>query len=85
MQTLHTRCPDVYREFCLGKFTIRKTKRPYSRMPIDESHEQNNTIVKGDGGAVGLTENPAALLRWMISGPEMARFVGDFLQDIQIS
>ena len=30
-------------------------------MPIDQAHEQNNLIVKGSDGAVGLTENPAAL------------------------
>ena len=35
-------------------------------------------MVKGDGGAVGLTENPSALRRWMISGPEMARLVSEF-------
>lgn len=34
--------------------------------------------MKGDGGAVGLTENPAALRRWMVSGPEMARVIGEF-------
>ena len=34
--------------------------------------------MKGDGGAVGLTENPAALRRWMVSGPEMARLIGEF-------
>ena len=33
---------------------------------------------KGDGGAVGLTENPSALRRWMVSGPEMARVIGEF-------
>ena len=34
--------------------------------------------MKGDGGAVGLTENPAALRRWKVSGPEMARLIGEF-------
>ena len=29
-------------------------------MAIDQAHEQNNAMVKGDGGAVGLTENPNA-------------------------
>ena len=27
---------------------------------------------------VGLTENPAALRRWMVSRPEMARLIGEF-------
>ena len=34
--------------------------------------------MKGDGGAVGLTENPSALQCWMVSGPEMARLIGEF-------
>ena len=50
----------------------------FSGIAIDQAHEQNNASVKGDGGAVGLTENPAALRRWMVSGPEMARLIGEF-------
>ena len=34
--------------------------------------------MKGDGGAVGLTQNPAALRRWMVSGPEMAHLIEEF-------
>ena len=34
--------------------------------------------MKGEGGAVGLTENPAALRRWMVAGPELARMVEEF-------
>ena len=45
-------------------------------MAIDQAHEQNNATVKGDGGAIGLTENPTALCCWMVSGPEMARLIG---------
>ena len=44
-------------------------------MSLDESHEQNNACVKEQGGAIGLTETPTALLRWMVAGPEMARVV----------
>lgn len=45
----------------------------------NEGHEQNNACVKGDVGAVGLTENPAALLRWIAAGPEMTRLYGELL------
>ncbi len=41
-------------------------------MAIDQAHEQNNSIIKGDGGAIGLTEDPAALRRWMVAGPEVS-------------
>ena len=51
-------------------------------MAIDQAHEQNNALVKGDGGAVGLTEDVQALRRWMISGPEIARIVHDFEESL---
>ena len=70
--------PDVNCEFNRGNFTVRKTTRNFSALAIDQAHEQNNALVKGDGGAVGLTENPSALKRWMLCGPEMARLISQF-------
>ena len=34
--------------------------------------------MKGDGGAIGLTESPTQLMRWMVSGPEMSRIINEF-------
>ena len=34
--------------------------------------------MKEDGGAVGLAANPAALKRWLVSGPDMPRVIGEF-------
>ena len=39
-------------------------------LPLDQNHEQENAIVKGDGGNIGLTENPPALQKWAVIGPE---------------
>ena len=61
--------PNVHAHFLNGHFTINKTGNAFSAMAIDQAHEQNNAAVKGDGGAVGLTENPSALKCWMICGP----------------
>ena len=57
---------------------MHKTKRPFSSIAIDQAYEQNNKVVKGDGGAVGFLQNPKALLRWMVAGPELARVIGEF-------
>ena len=54
------------------------TASTLSAIPIDQAHKQNNALVKGEGGAVGLTENPSALRRWMVSGPEIARIIKAF-------
>ncbi len=70
--------PNVYAKFLKGNFVVKKSKHAFSANAIDQAHEQNNASVKGDGGAVGLTENPAALRRWMVSDPEMTRVIGEF-------
>ncbi|KAJ8397883.1 hypothetical protein AAFF_G00435720 [Aldrovandia affinis] len=78
MVTLVTKHPSVYAQFLAGNFTVKKTTHAFSAIALDQAHEQNNALVKGDGGAVGLMENPAALRRWMVSGPEMARLISEF-------
>jgi hypothetical protein len=78
MVTLAIKHPSVFAQFLAGNFTVKKTTHAFSAIAIDQAHEQNNASVKGDGGAVGLTENPAALRRWMVSGPEMARVIAEF-------
>ena len=57
---------------------MNKTNRAFSSLSIDLAHEKNNKIVKGDGGAIGLTESSTQLLRWMVSGPEMSGIITDF-------
>ena len=47
-------------------------------MALDQSHEQLNKWIKGEGGAVGLTEDPAALRRWMLAGPEVSRVIAEY-------
>ena len=70
--------PSIYAEFMKGHFTVQKTDHSFLNIAIDQAHEQHNCIVKDDGCAVGLTESLAALQRWMVSGPEMARLINDF-------
>ena len=59
--------PTIAAEFKNGNFVVNKTNRAFSSLPIDQAHEQNNKIIKGEGGAIGLTESSTQLLRWMVS------------------
>ena len=47
-------------------------------MPIDQAHKQNNPVVKGSGGAIGLTQNCTAFKKWLLDGPEQARLIKEF-------
>ncbi len=71
--SLRTKHPDVASEFHKGNFVIHKSRRDFSAMAIDQAHEQYNAVIKGDVGAIGLTEDPAALRRWMVAGTEVSR------------
>lgn len=78
MVNLSTVHPEVSKEFMNGNFTVRKTNRVFSSIALDQAHEQNNAAIKTDGGAVGLTQNPEALRRWMVAGPELVRITTEF-------
>ena len=77
MSAFQQTAPGVFFQFEKELFTVHKSPRRFSANAIDQAHEQNNGIVKGDGRTLGLTKNPSALRRWMILGPEMARLVGE--------
>lgn len=85
MHALPQTAPGVARWFDDGFFTVNRSSKRFSAIAIDQAHEQNNAIVKGDGGAVGLTENPSALRRWMVSGPEIARVVNEFENEMKVA
>ena len=52
----------------------------FSRMALDQVHEQNNKIIKRVGGTTSLlnTQDESALIRWESCGPEVARIVSEF-------
>ena len=72
MMCIDARHPEIAKEFHKGNFLVHKTERNFSRLPIDQAHEQNNAVIKGEGGALGLTEDESTLTRWMVAGPEVS-------------
>lgn len=68
----------VFQEFMAGSFTVQKSHRVFSSIALDQAHEQCNALVKGEGGAIGLTSNLNALKRWMIAGPEISSIIKEF-------
>ena len=66
-----------WRKLCLCQTdTKEELKSPH--LVIDQAHEQANAVVKGAGGAIGVTEDASALRRWMVSGPEVSQLVRQY-------
>ena len=78
MCSLDTTHPDVAQEFRNGKFVLAKSQRKFSLIAIDHGHEQNNGVMKDEGGIIGLTQDADALLRWAVAGPELIRVISEF-------
>ena len=70
--------PSLYEKFSDRTFTVQKKNRKFSKTALDQNHEQLNSGIKGVGQTIGLTENDAALQRWLITGPEVARLLEEF-------
>ena len=62
-------------------WVLSKNNNAFSSIPFDQAHEQENAYVKGSGGCIGLTENPVAFRRWMLSGPELVRLQKQFEEE----
>ena len=80
MYHLESKFPDLYEHFSNGNFSFQKSNREFSRMGLDQIHEQNNKVIKGAGGASDLLnkEDDSALLRWEVCSPELARVILEF-------
>ena len=73
-QKCQTNIRTSFTSFPTGRCST-QNEEGFLSIALDQAHEQVNAIVKGERGAVGLTENPSALRRLMIAGPEVARMV----------
>ena len=67
--------PEIAKLFHKGNFVVYKTERNFSGMPIDQVYDQNNAVIKGEGGAIGPSKDESALRKWMVAGPEVSRMV----------
>ena len=63
MKLLHGLSPNTEAKFREGWYVVYKTFNKLSALAIDHAHEQNNALIKLDGGTVALTEGLGALRR----------------------
>ena len=73
-------CLYVCKKFCNQYFSISKIGNPLFSIALGQAHEQNNAVVKGVGGAVGLhsQDMDEALQQWEISDPEAVRLLNEY-------
>ena len=72
----------ILEKFNKGYFNVNKTDHPSSSMGVDQAHEQNNKVVKVDGGAIGILENETDSLKSAAAGPIITDLLNQADQDL---
>lgn len=80
MYALKDNDPDIWEEFCQGHFCVKKSQVPFCSIGVDHALEHVNRTMKVKGGLSGITQKPAALLRFFPSAPELTRLSEEVLQ-----
>ena len=73
MQQLETTDPFIWHEFMEGNFCVKKSSVAFSSIGVDHAIEHVNRSMKVMGGIRGITQKPAALSRFFLIAPELAR------------
>ena len=78
MLNLKEKLPQLAQEFESGKFVVHMSSQEFSAMSMDQAHKQANGVIKADGGATGVTEDPSDLRRWMVAGLQVSHLVEQY-------
>ena len=80
LATLGQRCPDVFCNFMNGNFSFPKTNALFSRIALDQLHEQNNKAIKGISGATSVInrKDESTLNRRALRRPELVEIISQF-------
>ena len=80
MEFLQHRYLNEYKEFAAENFSVLKTTKQFSRMALDQLHEQKNKYIKSVSGATSLVigQDDSTLIRWKMCGSELCQIVEEF-------
>ena len=68
-------------KYLKDNFSINKTGIPFCSIGSDHALEQDNKLLKVNGGVVGLTQNPTALHRFCLISSSLAPLCFQFLKN----
>ena len=77
LQQIPSKYSSIFEAFKKGYFTVKNSNSAFSNIGVDQAHEQNNKLIKIDGGAISILDNSKALLRWDVAGHIVAQICKD--------
>ena len=68
----------MHAEYLIGNFTVQKSPRKFSLIAKDQSHEQSNKVLQGNGRASDLYDNTDTIALYILAGPDCVRNIEEF-------
>lgn len=78
MATLEEKHPGLFTEFSSGHFMGQLSMRAFSKVPLDQMHEQLIDWLKNEAGVMENLDDPRTVRREQVVRPEMARLVREY-------
>ena len=73
MKGLQDESPDIWNYVLQGGFTVKKGDIPFTSLGADHAGEQQNKLLKIDGGLIGITKNEQTRTRYFLVASIMAQ------------
>ena len=64
---------------------VTKTNHVVSSIPLDQAHEQQNKLLKQQGGIIGLTSDNESLQKWCLYSSKLLRLCKDFQSQLNLN
>lgn len=79
MLLLKNKAPEVYDQFCKGRFVVNRSLVPFTSVATDQALEQSiNKFAKSSGGIIGITSNKEATTTWELTFHELLSIASSF-------
>ena len=70
---MHQLPQEIHQLFLDGKFSVKKTRKRFCRVSVDQALEHVNKVAKISGGIVGISKRNAARDKWSLTYNEKSR------------
>jgi hypothetical protein len=77
MKGLATTAPTIHEEFMAGNFVIKRSKKYFNQVPVDQATEWVNRMCKISNGIIGITRNDPARDRFCATWAERSNISHD--------
>ena len=72
--------PETWNALKAGEFSVTKSDIPFASLGLDHAGEQQNRVLKTDGGIIGIANNANARDRHCVTAPIISRMVTELSQ-----